>query len=68
MVVVLHWDQFAALFGFGTARFVFVPKQSPLPWLYISSVLVCVLLFEVLPYGEEFLRTWRQRHRAPRRR
>ncbi len=64
MVAVRHWDQFAALFGFGIPRFELTAKSSPLPWLYISSVLGCVLLFEVLPYGEEFLRTWRGRHRA----
>jgi hypothetical protein len=63
MVVVAHWDQFIALFGLAPARLEIAPKQPPLPWLYIASVLSCVLLFEVLPYGEELLRGARAKRR-----
>jgi hypothetical protein len=58
IVVSLHWDQFLALFGFGSepARFNLVWKSEPLPVFYIVTMLVIVLLFEVLPYIEEFIR------------
>ena len=35
-----------------------------LPWAYVATMLVLVLLFEVLPYLEELARGIRQRHRA----
>ena len=31
-------------------------KSEPLPILYIASVLGVILFFELLPYGEEFVR------------
>jgi len=69
IIVLLHWEQFAALFGFGpaSADFGLRLKQPPLPWLYVITVLMLVLLFEVLPYTEELLRTLRYRRirRAP---
>jgi hypothetical protein len=57
-VVSIHWGQFLALFGVGSerARFDLVWKSEPLPVAYIVSVLVVILLFEFLPYVEEFLR------------
>jgi hypothetical protein len=66
IVVALHWPQFAALFGAGTesADFSLRLKQPPLPWLYVTVMLALVLLFEVLPYGEEFMRTLRARRGA----
>ncbi|MER9405276.1 diguanylate cyclase [Mesorhizobium caraganae] len=58
IVASLHWGQFLALFGLGTepARFNLVWKSEPLPVFYIVTTLVIVLLFEVLPYIEEFIR------------
>jgi hypothetical protein len=58
LVVILHWPQFAALFGLGTesARFALVLKQPPLPWLYVGVIFAAILLFEVLPYIEELVR------------
>jgi hypothetical protein len=52
------WRQFLALFGVGPerARFDLIWKSEPLPIAYIVSVLVVILLFEFLPYVEEFLR------------
>jgi hypothetical protein len=61
IIVTLHWQQFAALFGLGreVADFGTRLKQPPLPWLYVTVVLLLVLLFEVLPYLEELARTLR---------
>jgi hypothetical protein len=58
LVAVLHWGQFLALFGLGSepARFTLALKPDPLPWTYVVSVLVAVLLFEILPYAEELVR------------
>jgi hypothetical protein len=64
MVIALHWDQFISLFGFGPARFEFVPKPDPLPWTYILTMLGLTLLFEVLPYCEEFVRGLRHSGRT----
>jgi hypothetical protein len=63
MVIVLHWGQFQALFGFGTARarFDIVWKQQPLPIAYIALTLLGVLVFELLPYLEELVRGLRAR-------
>lgn len=68
IIVTLHWQQFLTLFGLGheAADFSLRLKQPPLPWLYVTTVLALVLLFEVLPYAEELVRTLRHRHRAGR--
>jgi hypothetical protein len=57
-IVVLHWPQFIALFGFGNedARFDIAWKSEPLPLTYIFAVLGAALLFEFLPYLEELWR------------
>jgi hypothetical protein len=69
IVVTLHWQQFLALFGFGieVADFGLRLKNPPLPWTYVGVILSVVLLFEVLPYLEEFVRGWRARERRDRR-
>jgi hypothetical protein len=63
IVIALHWQQFLALFGLGpeVADFSLRLKQPPLPWRYVTVVLTLVLLFEVLPYGEELVRSLRAR-------
>src|SRR5205085_10685561 len=55
IVVILHWQQFIALFGLGAVspEWSIRPKQPPLPWAYVITILTLVLLFEVLPYLEE---------------
>jgi hypothetical protein len=65
IVVALHWPQFLALFGVATEPMDFSLrfKEPPLPWLYVIVVLALVLLFEVLPYVEELVRTLRARRR-----
>src|ERR1044071_4523571 len=65
IIVILHWGQFLALFGFGAERADFTVrlKQPPLPWVYVTVMLTLVLLFEVLPYLEELARTLRHRGR-----
>ena len=57
-VVSIHWSQVLAFFGARpeSARFDLVWKSEPLPIAYIISVLAVILLFEFLPYVEEFLR------------
>ena len=59
IVVALHWSQFIALFGAGIdpMDFSLRLKEPPLPWLYVTAVLALVVLFEVLPYVESFVRT-----------
>jgi hypothetical protein len=63
IVAILHWQQFISLFGFGPgpAEFSLRLKQEPLPRVYIAVILTAVMLMEVLPYLEEFLRSWRAR-------
>jgi hypothetical protein len=56
LVIALHWDQFAALFGHGDPRFDIALKPEPLPILYIAAMLGLTLLLEVLPYLEELVR------------
>lgn len=58
IVVALHWGQFLALFGAGTekARFDLTWKHQQLPVAYIAAVMVIIVLFELLPYVEEFFR------------
>lgn len=57
-VISLHWGQFLALFGRGAepARLDVAWKPEPLPIPYIATVMAVILLFEFLPYVEEFLR------------
>jgi hypothetical protein len=57
-VVSLHWQQFLAVFGAGSEalRTDLSWKPEPLPILYIIGILSIVLLFELLPYLEEFWR------------
>ncbi|WP_349543968.1 hypothetical protein [Bradyrhizobium sp. ARR65] len=57
-VVSIHWGQFLALFGAGSeaAEFDIERKSPPLPSLYVFSFMTAVLLFELLPYLEEFIR------------
>jgi hypothetical protein len=61
IVALLNWGQFLALFGLGDepARFDIALRPEPLPWLYVTATLSAVLLFEVLPYLEELVRTLR---------
>jgi hypothetical protein len=56
MVIALHWDAFAALFGVGQADFSLTLKSEPLSVTYIATMLGLTLLFEVLPYLEELVR------------
>jgi len=62
IVITMHWQQFLALFSLGheAAELSVRLKKPPLPWLYVAITLACVLLFEVLPYLEEFARAVRK--------
>jgi hypothetical protein len=57
-VVSRHWQQFLAVFGVGSEplRTNLTWKSEPLPILYIASILGLILFFELVPYGEEFVR------------
>jgi hypothetical protein len=65
VIITLHWQQFMSLFGFGpeAPEFALRLKAPPLPWLYVIIILFLVLLFEVLPYLEEFIRGLRRENR-----
>jgi hypothetical protein len=56
-------QQFLALFGAGSedADFTLQRKEQSLSCLYATVVLMLVLLFEMLPYLEEFVRGFRAR-------
>jgi hypothetical protein len=65
-VASIQWGQFLALFGSGQepARFDLVWKEQPLPLAYVASIMAIILLFEFLPYPEEFARGLRANRRA----
>jgi hypothetical protein len=67
-VVSLHWGQFQALFGFGseTPRFGLAWKEEPLPASYVLSIMTAIVLFEIIPYIEEFFRGVRANKGSPR--
>jgi len=60
-MATLHWGQFLALFGLGDepARLTLAWKQQPLSGAYVATILGLIVVFEFLPYAEEFLRTRR---------
>ena len=66
-VVSLHWGQFQALFGFGSEapRFGLAWKEEPLPAGYVLSIMTVILLFEIIPYIEEFFRGLRANKGSP---
>ena len=66
IVVVLHWQQFLALFGLSSeaARFEIALKADPLPALYVIVALTCVVLFEIVPFCEELVRGLRAQRRG----
>lgn len=51
-------EHFLALFGLGTEapRFELVWREPPLPWGYVLCVIAAVMLLEIIPYVEEFIR------------
>jgi hypothetical protein len=52
-VVSLHWVQFQALFGLGEEP---AWIAEPLPVGYVATIMILILLFELLPCLEEFVR------------
>jgi hypothetical protein len=58
IVAILNWQQFLSLFGLGqeAGKYTLRLKQPPLPWFYVTVILSLVVLFDVLPYLEEFIR------------
>jgi hypothetical protein len=66
IVIILNWSQFLSIWGLGSEarRYELVLKPDPLPFSYVAAFLSAVLLFELLPYLEEFVRGLRSRKRA----
>jgi hypothetical protein len=66
IVIILNWPQFLSLWGLGSeaGRYELALKRDPLPWTYVAGFLSAVLLFEILPYLEEFVRGLRSRKRT----
>jgi hypothetical protein len=64
LLVLLHWDQFLALFGLGSEgpRFALVLKQYPLPLSYSLGALAASFFLNFVPYTEELIRGFRARH------
>lgn len=57
-VIVLHWDQFLALFGLGAqpAQLGLHLKASPLPPSYLGALFSSIAVFILVPYAEELWR------------
>lgn len=66
IVIILNWPQFLSLWGLGSevARYDLVLKREPLPWTYVAAFLSATVVFELLPYLEEFVRGLRSRKRV----
>jgi hypothetical protein len=64
MAICLKPKQFAAIFGRGDepARWKLEPKNPPLTARYVLGVLGGVLVFVIVPYGEEFVRCFTHDH------
>lgn len=70
-VTILHWPQALALVDIGPEAADWTPrwKAQPLPVGYVAANLTAILVLEILPYGEEFVRSLRATRRpAPDRR
>lgn len=57
-VIVLHWDQFLALFGLGIrqAQLGFHLKVNPLSPFYLGVLFSSIAVFILVPYAEELWR------------
>lgn len=68
MVICLHWDQFRALVGLGSASesFSLRLKEPPLSANYLVAVFSGVFGLMVVPYAEELWRCWRAARASPK--
>lgn len=63
LIVALYWGQFRALVSMSSeARYTLEWKRDPLPVGYLIAILSLTVLFEVLPFLEEFWRGYRRNH------
>ena len=64
LLISRHWGQFQALFGLGpeTPQFDLAWKEEQLPVAYVISIIGAGLLFEIIPFVEEFSRGLRANH------
>jgi hypothetical protein len=62
-MISMHWGQFLGLLGIGaeSTGLDLTWKAPPLPAGYVVTLLTVILLFELLPYVEEFIRDWRHK-------
>jgi hypothetical protein len=57
LVMILHWGQTQALFGFGKQAADFSLTLKPFPgWAAVLPPAIAVLVFAIIPYAEEFVR------------
>lgn len=58
LIISRHWNEFLALFGLNdvTASFDIRLRAAPLPVTYIAVIFSGIILFELLPYLEEYFR------------
>lgn len=58
LIISRHWNQFLAIFGLGDepADLSLHLRTDPLPVTYIVVIFTAILVFEIIPYLEEFLR------------
>lgn len=61
MLAALHAEQLSALLSAGAADWRWRLKSQPLPASYLAGAVLLVLLLNVLPLLEEFVRCWRVR-------
>lgn len=63
IIVLIHFEQFQALFGFGgaTPDFSLRAKSEPLPFGYVVAALAGSIALNVLPFVEELIRGIRAR-------
>ncbi|MFL6606531.1 MAG: diguanylate cyclase [Steroidobacteraceae bacterium] len=64
LVVLLHWEAFAALFGAADegASFALRLKENPIPARYVLAVLGAIFVFQGALLFEETFRCWRAKH------
>jgi hypothetical protein len=54
VVIIFDWQQFLSLLGPESAHFGIALKPDPLPVTYVAAFLSAVLMFEILPWFEDF--------------
>jgi hypothetical protein len=63
LIICIDWGSFVDLitFQWGGRNFMLIPKEKPLDQAYVAGYIALLLIADVLPYFEEFMRCWRKR-------